>query len=1281
MKEKAVLLVLFTLFYILGKTQYSNLIFEQLTNSDGLPNRLICMYKDHKGYLWFGGTDGIGLYKYNGYRTIEYRLNKNQLNSLSNDNIYSIYEDSKNNLWICTGDGLNLFNRETETFKVFRNDSLDKKSISSNAPWDLLEDKKGNLWIITDKGLNKWNPTQNYFDRYLINQKNIRSLENNILSIKQDSKGNIWVITHGRGIYQFEPGTGKFILYDDPAINFGYNLDKRSCIDNNDIIWVTISGVGLINYNPSTNRFKQFNTKGDGKGTNGNLTKALIQEDARHMLITVDQGGISRYDMVTQTFEYITYNEKNKEGLNNNGIWDIYQDNEGIIWLLTSGGGINYYNPKKNKFKLFRHNYYDSNSLSYDVVGYFYEDLNGFIWIGTDGGGLDLYNPQTNRFKTFKNNPSDPYSISGNAIRCMAEDENKDLWIGTWDKGFNRFDRNSGKFHTYLPDAKKPTSISGKTVWHFCIDHKGIFWLAVHDIGIDLFDKKKGVIKRFRPDSNNSKALSSSKVWYIYEDSNQNIWICTDNGLNRYDSIHDNFIVYKSFPSNSVKVIAEDKEKNLWIGTTKGICLIKANGTKVYTYDEKSGLSGNQVNGIVCDKRGNLWISTNNGISKFDPKTKIFRNFMENEGLQNNSFFPGSFLITRNNEIYFGGFKGFNSFFPDSFKVNNTIPPVYIDEFQIFNKPVAIGTSGSPLKKAITETKEISLTHLQSVFSFGFSDINYTYPEKNQYAYKMEGFEEEWNYTNSSRRYATYTNLDPGKYTFRVKASNNDGIWNEKGSSLIINILPPWWKTWWFKTTFYICLIGLILLFSYIRTLFYRHQKKKLQVLVKERTLQLETVATSLEETQEELNSQNEELMAQKDELEKANIEIDMHRNQLESLVEERTKELVRAKNKAEESDRLKSSFLANMSHEIRTPLNAILGFTSLLCDNTTTDTERSEFHLIIQNNSAVLLDLINDILDISIIESNQMKLELGPVQLENVIYDLVEVFNMMIKRSDLIAERSVTLKVNIQKEIFYMQVISDKRRLEQVLSNLISNALKFTNKGYIEIGCSRRTENKTFEFYVKDTGIGIKEENLQLIFERFRKIEENNMQLYRGTGLGLTISSQLVKLLGGTMWVTSKVGEGSVFYFTIPEVDFREAITSPILNKEMTDDLPDLTNRTILVAEDDFSNFLFIERLLKKTHVCVIHAENGNQVLKMIQNHPEIELVLMDIKMPEMDGIEALHEIRKMNIQIPVIAQTAYTLAGEVIKLKAEGFNEYISKPINSSVLYRVIHQNLIKI
>jgi signal transduction histidine kinase/ActR/RegA family two-component response regulator len=462
--------------------------------------------------------------------------------------------------------------------------------------------------------------------------------------------------------------------------------------------------------------------------------------------------------------------------------------------------------------------------------------------------------------------------------------------------------------------------------------------------------------------------------------------------------------------------------------------------------------------------------------------------------------------------------------------------------------------------------------------------------------------------------------------------------------------------------------------------------------LVKERTLQLEEVAVTLEEKQEEINSQNEELMTQKDELEKnnktlieqqkqileQNNELDKHRNRLESLVEERTKELLEAKDQAEESDRLKSSFLANLSHEIRTPLNAILGFSTLLCEKDISDQEREEYYRIIQGSSSTLLDLISDILDISKIEAGQLELDLREVSIEAVVNDLVGIFDLFKKRDDIGSNKQVLLKVAIDDQILKNLIITDNLRLTQILSNLINNAIKFTKQGYIEVGCTKLPDVEMLQFYVKDTGIGIKEENQKLVFERFRKVEEDKTQLHRGTGLGLAISYQLVSLLGGTMRLTSKEGEGSVFYFTIPFIKSDLPYIQSLRN-EFSSALPDLKNCYILVAEDDISNFTYIERLLKRAKAKVIHAVNGKQVVKLLQNFHDIKLILMDIKMPEMDGIEALHEIQKMNIKIPVIAQTAYALADEVVKLKKEGFDEYISKPIQREYLYYIMEKYLI--
>ena len=394
-----------------------------------------------------------------------------------------------------------------------------------------------------------------------------------------------------------------------------------------------------------------------------------------------------------------------------------------------------------------------------------------------------------------------------------------------------------------------------------------------------------------------------------------------------------------------------------------------------------------------------------------------------------------------------------------------------------------------------------------------------------------------------------------------------------------------------------------------MRTEFFRNQQKKLLLLVKERTFQLEEVAVALEEKQEEINSQNEKLMSQRDELEwnfkvlaeqqekilYQNRELDMHRNRLESLVEERTRELIQAKNKAEESDKLKSSFLANLSHEIRTPLNAILGFSSLLGEKSLSDQEREEYNRIIQGSSNTLLELISDILDISKIEAGQLELNMQEVSVESLLADVAGIFAMFMNRDDLGSNKDVELRVNMSDEVRNLHFISDNLRLNQILTNLINNAVKFTPKGYIEVGCSKVSNAEMLEFYVRDTGIGVKKENQELIFERFRKLEDDKKQLHRGTGLGLAISFQLVNLLGGSMWLHSKPGEGSTFYFTIPLIGTQSVYKLKPKNSE-PEEIPDYRNCTILVAEDDLANFNYIDKLLKKANANVLRAEDGKE-------------------------------------------------------------------------------------
>ena len=788
--------------------QYSKMRFNYLTPDDGLySDHIYAFCRDYKGCIWIGTVD-FGLNKWDGNKISGYRYKKGEKGSLSHDGISCIFEDSKKNLWVGTFNGLNLYNRNEESFTVFLNDSDDIIS-ENNTINAIFEDRKGNIWIATGDGLKKWIKEENRFLTYHIQSKDYSAKR--IMSVVEDSNGSLWVATYARGIYKFDPKKESFTVYDDPTIDFG-NIDplKDLCIDKHDNLWIACNSGGLISFTPSTCKFEQYGAKGDHKGTNSKLLRKIIEEDDRYMLIATDHGGINRFDRINRTFEYITYEENKENGLNSNGLWTIYKDPEGILWVGTSSGGVNYYNPKKDLFKTFRHNSGNPGSLCYNAVLSMFEDSEGLIWIGTNGGGLSIFDPKTERFKNYKHDPANPNSLGSNVILSITEDKEHNIWLGTWGNGLNCYNKKTGKFIHYVHNENDKTSLKTNIVWYILPDQNGNIWVSIPD-GIDIFDKNKGVIKEFRPDSKNKHALSHHTINAIYKDYDQNIWICTQNGINLYDAKSNSFIVFKNFPDNSIISFLKDKEGCFWVGSNKkGLYHFKLDGTIIDTFRFSQGEYDSKVSGILEDNKFNLWLSTDDGLIKFNKKNKSFKRYSTSDGLQGRLFSMG-LLKSHTGQMYFGGYNGFSTFHADSLKKDNDyIPVISLTDFQIFNKPVSIGAEGSPLKKSISETEEITLSYRQSTFSFEFTAISLTHPEKQLYAYKMEGYEKEWNYTTADRRYVTYTNLDAGSYIFRVKGSNNDGVWNQTGISLKINILPPWWRTWWAYSLYLLVFVAII---------------------------------------------------------------------------------------------------------------------------------------------------------------------------------------------------------------------------------------------------------------------------------------------------------------------------------------------------------------------------------------------------------------------------------------------------------------------------------------
>ncbi len=1275
---------------ILGNAQVR---FDYLTADDGLSdNQIYSVYRDSKDYLWIG-TSNNGVNKYDGNNMTIYENVDNEPGAISNNGVQYIFEDSKNNLWIGTQDGLNRYNPQSESFTVFRHAPGDIFIKNSNYVTCIAEDKKGNLWATYNYGcgLIKWDYENNSYTSYRIKKTNDDYFANSMTSIGEDAEGRLWVASQSTGIYRFDPETGSFIAYDDPSIDFGKNLVKRLYVDKDNKIWIASFGSGLYSFDPSTGKFRHYGINNGNQGLNSLLVKDIIRQDDNHLLIATDQWGINRYNMASNTFEYIIQDEKFMHGLNCNGVLCLHQDKEGILWAGTSRGGVDYYNPKQYKFESFGHNRNDPNSLSYNIVGCFDEDSKGAIWIGTDGGGLNVYNPKTGDFTVFRHDPADPASISGDVIRCISEDKDNDIWIGTWGAGLNRYDKKTGKFHHYFPDPKDTSSISSKTTWHLLVDHNNNIWLSSFMSGIEILDKKKGVLKRFLSDPKNPRSLSHNDVWMIYEDLQHNIWFCSRDGVNLYDSITASFSVYNNFPDNNIEAFCRDKEGKLWAGSnSKGLFLFKRDGTIVKVYNKKNGLPDNTIRAIVEDNSGNLWISTTNGLCHFNQKTGKFRNYYKSDGLQGNGFFEQSYLKAKDGKIYFGGENGFDSFYPDSLKDNSYVPKVYITGFKLFNKSVPFGAPGSPLQNHISGTKEITLSWHESVFSFEFVAINYTHPEKNEYAYKMEGFERDWNYVGDKKD-ATYTNMDAGEYTFRVKASNNDGVWNEEGASIKIIILPPWWNTWWFRVLVVCTVLYSTYSFFRYRTTQLRNQKIVLAKKVKERTLQLEETNTLLEETntlleekQEEISLQNEELQCQKENLQEINTilkvqaeeiesqknELDQHRNHLEQLVEERTEDLVAALKKVEESNRLKTAFLSNMSHEIRTPMNAIVGFASLLNDPELSDTEKNMFTTYISTNSEALLVLIDDILEMSQIQANQLDINCQPVDVIGIVMELQASFHLQAQPKG--------IKLMVDTGTFGDTLICsvDPVRLKQLLSNLISNAIKFTEEGFVWFGIAEHTPD-FITFYVKDSGIGISKEIGDSIFEHFLKVESVKTKLYEGVGLGLSICRSLVKAMGGNIWYESEVGKGTTFYFTLP-YNSHENVLNAETKHGSADKVPDLENKQILIVEDDENNYQLLVFYLTKTKAGLTWAKNGQDAVEYVKSNNNFDLILMDLRLPVMNGAEATRLIRQINPGQLIVAQTAFAHKEEKKEFLKYKFNDYLEKPISMEKLMEVLNKVL---
>ena len=1086
------LIIIFTIaFFTTKKTFGKEFIpnFRQINTDQGLPGEnVINIIQDSQGYMWFC-IEASGVCKYDGSSFTVYKALFNGKQGISSNNANDIQQDFQGNIWIATDNGLNKINQDEEIVAFYHHPE-DDHSLPSSLINTVTIAKNGIIWIGTGNGLCSYDKDHKNFIRYSFKESS-RSNSVVVYKILEDSDRTLWLGT-SIGLINFDPSTQDLRIYNNET---SYINIREIIEDNKGNLWLG-SYNGLYYFDTKSRRITEW----EFKNINYDGVSSIIIDSSGNVWVGTYSSGIILITPDYKSYYQILNNPNNPSSLKSSHIKDIYIDKDQGFWIGTKFAGIYYADTRKNIFKHTEPKIQIFNDFKNVYTNCFYNDGDSIYWIGTKFNGLIKVSANTQRIDTIIPTKNKINNDRFNRIQSVIKDKNNNLWIGTVN-GIVRMDP-SNRFH-YIPNFYVNTIFQ---------DSNEIIWVGTLN-GLYVVNKNNG-LEEFstfiNPDFFNNKSLDFLN---IFEDSSSNLWFSTrNNGLYMFENRNGELKHFihtaedsTSISSNLVRFTIEDRNNNIWIGT-RGNGLNKFNADKNnFTWiTEKDGLPTNFLLNAQLDIKGQIWIGSHNGLICFNPETGHIESYFKNDGLQNDIYEINSSGHVKNGHLLFGGSNGLNVFHPDSIFKPDITSPIIITSVKSYDEVLA---------RNITKSIDIKLSHKKNSITFDFVILDYNSSPEIKYQCILEGIDNDWIYLNNGKT-ISYKSLPGGDFTFKVKATNSYGNFTT-GPDINITVSPPYYATWPFRLSIFLSSVILIILLYYFKIHSVRKRNAILSQLVNERTY-------SLEQANHELSVQNEMIQKQK-------LLIEDQKEHLEVLVEKRTKDLIAAKKKAEESDRLKSAFLANMSHEIRTPLNAIVGFSGLLADKNILPDEKKNYAKYINSNTSTLLKIIDDILDISKIESGQMIIKNEWIPISGLIHNLYLNFKNHLSK----AENNFTFSLNLkQLKNKDLKIYSDPVRVEQVISNLVSNAFKYTPKGNVELGIIEK--NDSIEFYVSDTGVGIPDELHETIFNRFTKVERPNKH-FKGTGLGLSISKSIAELLFGQLWLESELEKGSVFHFTIP--------------------------------------------------------------------------------------------------------------------------------------------------